>query len=57
VYHYFPSKTELFKAAVAEQAADLQRLIEPAGGGTPVEQLTAASTRTWNGSRTTRAPG
>ena len=40
LYHYFPSKIELFKAAVAERAADLQRLIEPAGEGTPFEQLT-----------------
>jgi AcrR family transcriptional regulator len=40
LYHYFPSKIELFKAAVAERAAELQRLIEPAGEGTPFEQLT-----------------
>jgi AcrR family transcriptional regulator len=40
LYHYFPSKMELFKAAVAERAAELQRLIEPAGEGTPFEQLT-----------------
>jgi AcrR family transcriptional regulator len=39
LYHYFPSKIELFKAAVAERAAELQRLIEPAGDGTPFEQL------------------
>ena len=39
LYHYFPSKIELFKAAVAEQAAELQRMIEPAGDGTPFEQL------------------
>jgi AcrR family transcriptional regulator len=39
LYHYFPSKTELFKAAVSEQAAELQRLIEPAGEGTAFEQL------------------
>ncbi len=39
LYHYFPSKTELFKAAVEEHATELQRLIEPAGGGNPVEQL------------------
>ena len=42
LYHYFPSKIELFKAAVAEQAAELQRLIEPSGGGTPFEQLTVS---------------
>lgn len=40
LYHYFPSKIELFKAAVSERAAELQRLIEPAGEGTPFEQLT-----------------
>jgi AcrR family transcriptional regulator len=40
LYHYFPSKLELFKAAVAESAAELERLIEPAGEGTPLEQLT-----------------
>ncbi|HWF36657.1 MAG TPA: TetR/AcrR family transcriptional regulator, partial [Solirubrobacteraceae bacterium] len=39
LYHYFPSKIELFKAAVSEQAAELQRLIEPTGEGTPFEQL------------------
>jgi AcrR family transcriptional regulator len=41
LYHYFPSKIDLFKAAVAEKAADLQRVIEPPGDGTPFEQLTA----------------
>ncbi|HWF25079.1 MAG TPA: TetR/AcrR family transcriptional regulator [Solirubrobacteraceae bacterium] len=40
LYHYFPSKLELFKAAVAERATELQRLIEPSGEGTPFEQLT-----------------
>src|SRR3984893_3932269 len=40
LYHYFPSKIELFKAAVSEQAAELQALIEPSGDGTPLEQLT-----------------
>lgn len=40
LYHYFPSKLELFKAAVAERASELQRLIEPTGEGTPFEQLT-----------------
>lgn len=39
LYHYFPSKTELFKAAVSEKAMELQQLIEPAGAGTPLEQL------------------
>ena len=39
LYHYFPSKIDLFKAAVAEAAADLRARIEPTGNGTPVEQL------------------
>jgi AcrR family transcriptional regulator len=39
LYHYFPSKMDLFKAAVAEKAAELQRVIEPSGEGTPFEQL------------------
>ena len=42
LYHYFPSKIELFKAAVAEQAEQLQQLIEPSGGGTPFDQLRAS---------------
>ncbi len=41
LYHYFPSKIELFKAAVAEHAAELQALIAPSGEGTPLEQLRA----------------
>jgi len=40
LYHYFPSKIELFKAAVAERAMELQRLIEPSGEGNAFEQLT-----------------
>jgi AcrR family transcriptional regulator len=40
LYHYFPSKIDLFKAAVAEHALELQRLIGSASGGTPTEQLT-----------------
>jgi AcrR family transcriptional regulator len=39
LYHYFPSKTDLFKAAVAEKAAELQQLIEPSHEGSPIEQL------------------
>jgi AcrR family transcriptional regulator len=39
LYHYFPNKIELFKAAVQEHAAELQRIIEPNGPGTPIEQL------------------
>jgi AcrR family transcriptional regulator len=39
LYHYFPNKIELFKAAVQEHAGELQGIIEPSGHGTPVEQL------------------
>lgn len=42
LYHYFPSKIELFKAAVAEAAVELQQLIEPTGTGPAAEQLAAA---------------
>ncbi|MDQ6745881.1 MAG: TetR/AcrR family transcriptional regulator [Actinomycetota bacterium] len=42
LYHYFPSKTDLFKAAVAEAAAELQRLIAPSGQGSPLEQLSSS---------------
>ncbi len=40
LYHYFASKTELFKAAVAKSAAELEAAIEPSGDGTPLQQLT-----------------
>ncbi len=39
LYHYFPSKIDLFKAAVAEKAAELEAVIQPSGPGEPVEQL------------------
>lgn len=39
LYHYFPSKIDLFKAAVADKASELQALIEPPGEGDPLEQL------------------
>jgi AcrR family transcriptional regulator len=42
LYHYFPSKNELFIAAMTEAAAELQQLIAPAGEGTQIEQLTAS---------------
>lgn len=42
LYHYFPSKTELFRAAVAQRAQELRDVIEPAAGGTPLEQLSAS---------------
>jgi AcrR family transcriptional regulator len=57
LYHYFPSKIELFKAAVAEHAVDLRGLIEPDGEGPAAEQLgrsldaylqwIEANSRTW----------
>jgi AcrR family transcriptional regulator len=39
LYHYFPSKTELFAAAVEDATGELARLVEPTGEGTPIEQL------------------
>ena len=41
LYHYFPSKIDLFKAAVDEKAQEIRAAIEPAGEGTPFEQLAA----------------
>ena len=40
LYHYFPSKMALFKAAVSEAATELQHAIEPSGSGTAAQQLT-----------------
>src|SRR5512135_1773766 len=58
LYHYFPSKTELFKAAVEEQAIELQKLIQPSGDGDPFQELSTsldaylawieANARTWS---------
>ena len=58
LYHYFPSKVDLFKAAVAEKAAELQALITPGGGSDSFEELTRildaylgwidANARTWS---------
>src|ERR1700733_14874586 len=39
LYHYFPSKIDLFKAAVGEHAAELQSLIETATGASAAKQL------------------
>lgn len=41
LYHYFPSKLALFKAAVAEHAVELERLIDEAEGLNPAERLRA----------------
>jgi|SRR5579884_1028269 len=58
LYHYFPSKIGLFKAAVAEKAEELQSLIEPSDDGEPLQQLLRsldaylawieANARTWS---------
>jgi AcrR family transcriptional regulator len=39
LYHYFPSKIDLFKAAVSEKAQELRAAIEPGPDGTPFDQL------------------
>lgn len=39
LYHYFSSKIDLFKAAVAEKAAELEATIEPTDESPPLEQL------------------
>jgi AcrR family transcriptional regulator len=39
LYHYFPNKIELFKAAIEESANELRGIIEPNGHGPPIEQL------------------
>ena len=39
LYHYFPSKIDLFKAAVSEKAEELQQLIEPSSEGPAIERL------------------
>ena len=41
LYHYFPSKIDLFKAAVSEAATTLAELIRPTGGGNATDQLAA----------------
>jgi len=53
LYHYFPSKEEFFKAALAEGAAELARLTAADESLPPVEQV-RASTRafvSWIGQR------
>ena len=40
LYHYFKSKTELFRAAVAQQAEQLEGLLTPSPDSPPIEQLT-----------------
>ena len=58
LYHYFPSKIDLFKEAVAEKAAELAGIVEPGSEGTPLERLSnsldsylawiEANARTWS---------
>jgi AcrR family transcriptional regulator len=53
LYHYFPSKEEFFKAAVAEAAAELVQRTAPDESSPPLEQV-RASTRAfvaWIGER------
>ena len=42
LYHYFPNKIELFKAAIQDAAVELSRAVEPSGVGSPLEQLTGS---------------
>ena len=42
LYHYFPSKIDLFKAAVSEKAQQLREAIEPPREGTPFDRLAAS---------------
>lgn len=42
LYHYFPSKLDLFQAAVADAAETLAALIEPSGEGPAAAQLAAS---------------
>jgi AcrR family transcriptional regulator len=45
LYHYFRSKTDLFKAAIAEHAAELQSTIDPESEQDPLEQLAVSLDR------------
>jgi len=42
LYHYFPNKIQLFKAAIQDAAVELSRAVEPSGEGPPLVQLTAS---------------
>jgi AcrR family transcriptional regulator len=42
LYHYFPSKTAFFRAALQEAAAELERAIAPDPALAPIQQLTAS---------------
>jgi AcrR family transcriptional regulator len=53
LYHYFPSKEEFFKAALAEGAAELAQLTAPDESLPPLEQVRASTTAfvDWIGER------
>jgi AcrR family transcriptional regulator len=53
MYHYFPSKEEFFKAALAEGAAELAQLTAPDESLAPFEQVRASTHAfvTWIGAR------
>jgi AcrR family transcriptional regulator len=53
MYHYFPSKEEFFKAALAERAAELAQLTAPDESLPPLEQVRASTHAfvTWIGER------
>lgn len=42
LYHYFPNKIELFKAAIRDAAVELSQVVEPSGEGPPLAQLTGS---------------
>jgi len=45
LYHYFPSKADLFTAAIEERTRELERVLEPTSDGPPIEALTATVER------------
>ena len=45
LYHYFPSKADLFNAAIEERTLELERALEPSPDGPPLEALTASVER------------
>ena len=42
LYHYFPSKAELFNAAIEERTLELERVLERRPDGPPLEALAAS---------------
>src|SRR5665213_1315433 len=45
LYHYFPSKADLFTAAIEERTRELERVLEPTPDGPPIDALTASVER------------